>query len=32
MITLEDVKNGAVVEGVAPGQSVEIVSIDWIGN
>lgn len=32
MTALEDIKNGAVVEGVAPGQAVEIVSTDWIGD
>jgi SNF2 family DNA or RNA helicase len=29
---LEDIKNGAMVAGLAPGQSVEVVSIDWIGD
>lgn len=29
---LEEVKNGARVTGIAPGQAVEIVSVDWIGN
>jgi hypothetical protein len=32
MTVLEDLKNGAVVQGVVPNQSVEIVSIDWIGD
>lgn len=32
MTALEDIKNGAVVEGVAPGQAVEVVSTDWIGD
>ncbi|MGO9004658.1 MAG: protein NO VEIN domain-containing protein [Beijerinckiaceae bacterium] len=29
---LEDIKNGASVRGVASAQSVQIVSIDWIGD
>jgi superfamily II DNA or RNA helicase len=29
---LEDIKNGAVVQGVIPSQPVEIVSVDWIGE
>jgi superfamily II DNA or RNA helicase len=29
---LEDLKNGAVVGGIVPGQPVEIVSVDWIGQ
>lgn len=29
---LEDIKNGSQVEGLQPGQSVEIVSVDWIGD
>jgi superfamily II DNA or RNA helicase len=32
MTALEDIKNGAVVHGVAPGQAVQVVSVDWIGN
>lgn len=32
MTALEDIKNGAVVEGIAPGLAVEVVSIDWIGD
>ncbi len=32
MTILEDVKPGAMVRGVVPGQSVQVVSIDWIGN
>ena len=32
MTTLEDIKNGAQVQGIAPGQPVEIVSTDWIGD
>ncbi len=29
---LEDIKNGANVAGVVPNQSVEVVSVDWIGD
>jgi superfamily II DNA or RNA helicase len=29
---LEDLKSGARVSGIAPGQAVEIVSIEWIGD
>ena len=29
---LEDLKNGAVVQGIVPSQPVEIVSVDWIGQ
>jgi superfamily II DNA or RNA helicase len=32
MTTLEDIRSGAVVRGVAPNQTVEIVSVDWIGD
>ncbi len=32
MAVLEDLKNGAVVGGIVPGQPVEIVSVDWIGQ
>ncbi len=32
MSKLEDIKNGATVHGVAPGQPVQVVSVDWIGN
>ncbi len=32
MAKLEEIKNGALVSGIAPGQSVEIVSVDWIGE
>ena len=32
MTILEDIKPGAMVRGVVPGQSVQVVSIDWIGN
>ena len=32
MTVLEDLKNGAVVQGIVPSQPVEIVSVDWIGQ
>ena len=32
MTTLEDIKNGALVRGIAPGVPVNILSVDWIGN
>ena len=32
MTALEDVKPGAMIRGVVPGHSVQIVSVDWIGN
>jgi SNF2 family DNA or RNA helicase len=32
MTVLEDIKNGAIVQGIVPSQSVEVVSIDWIGE
>ena len=32
MTALEDIKNGAVIEGIAPGQAVEVVATDWIGE
>ena len=32
MTVLEDIKRGAMVRGVVPGQSVQIVSAEWIGN
>ena len=32
MTVLEDVKPGARVRGLVPGQSVQIVYVDWIGN
>jgi len=32
MTKLEDIKNGASVTGVIPNHSVEVVSIDWIGD
>lgn len=30
--TLEDLKNGALVKGIAPSQPVEIVNLSWIGK
>ena len=32
MTTLEDIKNGASVRGIVPGQLVEVVSVEWIGD
>ena len=32
MRKLEDIKNGAWVFGVVPNQSVEVISVEWIGN
>ncbi|MFG6083636.1 hypothetical protein ACEUZ9_005354 [Paracoccus litorisediminis] len=32
MARLEDIKNGASVSGVIPSQSVEVVSVEWIGD
>ena len=32
MTLLEDIGHGAMVRGIVPGQSVQIVSIEWIGN
>ena len=32
MTVLDDVKPGATIRGVVPGNSVRIVSVDWIGN
>jgi hypothetical protein len=32
MSGLEDIKPGAVIRGIAPGQSVQVVSVDWIGS
>ena len=31
-IVLEDIKNGAQLRGVVPGQPVEVVSVEWIGD
>jgi hypothetical protein len=32
MARLEDIKNGGMVGGIAPNQSVEVVSVEWIGE
>lgn len=32
MTVLEDIKNGAQLRGVIPGQPVEVVSVEWIGD
>ena len=32
MARLEDLKNGAMVKGVAPNQPVELISVEWIGD
>lgn len=32
MATLEDIKNGVSVRGIVPGQPVEVVSVEWIGD
>ncbi len=32
MAALEDIKNGAQLRGVVPGQLVEVVSVEWIGD
>ena len=32
MAALNEIKNGAIVHGIVPNQSVEIVSTDWIGD
>ena len=32
MVRLEDLRNGALVRGIAPTQAVQIVSVDWIGD
>ena len=32
MASLEDIRSGAIVRGIALNQSVKIVSVDWIGN
>jgi superfamily II DNA or RNA helicase len=32
MTALENIKNGAVVQGIVPNQFVEIISVDWIGD
>jgi hypothetical protein len=32
MTSLEDIRNGATVRGIAPNQAVQVVSVDWIGD
>ena len=32
MARLEELKNGAMVQGVAPNQPVELISVEWIGD
>lgn len=32
MVRLEDIKGGALVSGIVPRESVQIVSVDWIGQ
>ena len=32
MAALDDLRSGAIVQGIVPSQSVEIVSVDWIGE
>jgi hypothetical protein len=32
MTSLEDLKRGASIQGIFPGQAVEVVSVDWIGD
>jgi SNF2 family DNA or RNA helicase len=32
MTTLEEIKNGAFIHGIVPGQPVEAVSVEWIGE
>ena len=32
MTVLEDVKSGARLLGIVPNQSVQVVSVEWIGN
>ncbi len=32
MAVLEDIRNGAMVHGLAPGQAVQVVSVEWIGD
>ena len=32
MTKLEEIKNGASVAGIVPNQSIEVVSVDWIGE
>lgn len=32
MAALEEIRNGAVVQGIIPVQPVEVVSVEWIGQ
>jgi SNF2 family DNA or RNA helicase len=32
MAALEDIRNGASIRGIVPGQPVEVVSVEWIGD
>ena len=32
MTTLNDIRHGAIVQGLVPNQCVEIVAVDWIGD
>tara|TARA_R110002124_G_scaffold183401_4_gene350811 strand:- start:39538 stop:43050 length:3513 start_codon:yes stop_codon:yes gene_type:complete len=32
MISLEDIRNGATIQGIAPNRAVQVVSVDWIGD
>lgn len=32
MTTLEDIRSGALVRGIAPNQTVQVVTVEWIGN
>ena len=32
MVSLDDIRGGALVSGIAPGTTVQIVSVDWIGD
>ena len=32
MAELEDIRNGSMVTGILPGETVQVVSVEWIGN
>jgi len=32
MAELEDIRNGSMITGVLPGEAVQVVSVEWIGN
>jgi len=32
MAELEDIRNGSMVTGILPGEAVQVVSVEWIGN